>query len=75
MVKKLSYRQLQLLDKIGTDWDFLPGGIGCTNQTLEALERKELVQTKFEPLAYDGYGAWKCRRTPVDPHANAQIGR
>lgn len=67
--KPLSYRQSQVLNKAPNDWGKLPGGIGCTNATLEALEKRGLVETEvrqekstFVPGAW--LTAWYWRKTP-----------
>ena len=45
--KQLSYRQRELFAKAPAEWGKLPSSIGCTNATLEALERRVLVETTY----------------------------
>lgn len=70
--KPLSYRQTQLLLKAPAEWDALPGGVGCTNATLEALERRDLVETRIDPAKRLHWsGGWQWRKTPnVNSTAN-----
>lgn len=67
--KPLSYRQRDVLAKAPADWGKLPGGIGCTNASLEALERRGLVETRYGiagGFVVDGrqYLGWQWRKTP-----------
>lgn len=67
--KPLSYRQRDVLAKAPADWGRLPGGIGCTNASLEALERRGLVETRYGiagGFVVDGrqYLGWQWRKTP-----------
>ena len=66
---KLSYRQNELLLKAPVAWGKLPPGIGCTNATLEALEKRNLVETRYceeGGFVVDGrqYLGWQWRMTP-----------
>lgn len=45
----LTRRQQQLLAKAPADWGDLPSGVGSTNTTLVALERRGLVETQIDP--------------------------
>lgn len=63
----LSRRQQQLLAKAPADWEALPSGVGCTNTTLVALERRGLVQTQIEPskrLQLSWLEGWQWRKLP-----------
>lgn len=67
--KELSYRQRQVLGKAPREWEKLPAGIGCTNATLEALERRGLVETRYceeGGFVYEGrkYLGWQWRSVP-----------
>ena len=69
--KQLSHRQRELLGKAPAEWGKLPGGIGCTNTTLEALERRGLVETRYGEeggFVYEGHQhfGWQWRKTPND---------
>ena len=44
--KPLSCRQRERLKQATDEWARLPTGVGCTNSTLEALERRALVETR-----------------------------
>jgi hypothetical protein len=60
--RPLTYRQRQVLQKAPSEWADLPSGIGCTNSTLEALERRNLVETRIEPGKESTfYGGWQWR--------------
>ena len=59
MAKKLTYPQAQLLAKASDEWESLPGGYGCTNATLEVLERRGLVE-----LRLIGSSSWQWRKVP-----------
>lgn len=63
---KLTYAQTQLLAKAPAEWGALPAGVGCTNSTLEALERRGLVETRIRPgheLKF--FSGWDWRRKPL----------
>ena len=65
----LSYRQRDVFAKAPADWGRLPGGIGCTNATMEALERRGLVETRYGieggfVVAGRQYLGWQWRKTP-----------
>jgi hypothetical protein len=63
--KPMSFRQREMLKQVTDEWSDLPVGVGCTNGTLEALERRGLVETQIEPgkqLAYSG--GWQWRKKP-----------
>jgi hypothetical protein len=60
---KLSYRQQQTLNKVTPEWSDLPGGIGCTNLTLCALEKRGLVETRIKPGEFHKmFSTWQWRR-------------
>lgn len=61
----LSHRQRETLKEVPDDWGDLPAGIGCTNATLDALKRRDLVETRIEPSKrLLSCGGWQWRRTP-----------
>lgn len=61
----LSYRQRETMKKAPDDWADLPSGMGCTNATLEALEKRGLVETRIKPgTERNFYGRWQWRKTP-----------
>ena len=67
--KPLSYRQRDVLSKAPAEWGRLPPGIGCTNATLEALEKRGLVETRYcaeGGFVYEGrqHFGWQWRKTP-----------
>lgn len=63
--KPLSYRQRETMKKAPDDWADLPSGMGCTNSTLEALERRGLVETRIEQSRRMRWsGGWQWRKTP-----------
>lgn len=63
----LTRRQQQLLAKAPADWESLPSGVGSTNTTLVALERRGLVETQIEPskrLQLSWLEGWQWRKKP-----------
>lgn len=63
----LTRRQQQLLAKAPADWEALPRGVGSTNTTLVALERRGLVETQIEPskrLQLSWLEGWQWRKKP-----------
>ena len=61
----LSYRQREVMKKAPDDWADLPSGMGCTNATLEALERRGLVEVRIEASRrLHLSGGWQWRKTP-----------
>lgn len=61
----LTDRQRELMEKVQDDWADLPRGVGCTNGTLSALERRGLVETRIEPSKrLDWSGGWQWRKAP-----------
>ena len=67
--KPLSHRQREVLARAPAEWGKLPGGIGCTNLSLEALERRGLVETRYGAeggFVVDGrqHLGWQWRKTP-----------
>lgn len=73
--KPLSYRQREMLRQAKDDWARLPIGAGCTNSTLNALEKRGLVETRVRYEASRHVpGArvtlWEWRKTP-----NAEVRR
>jgi hypothetical protein len=65
MTDRLSYRQRETLNKASDDWADLPSGMGCTNATLEALERRGIVETRIETAKRNNVcGGWQWRLKP-----------
>ena len=67
LAKPLSRRQRELLTDAPDEWSYLPVGVGCTNATLTALEKRGLVETRLEPsmrLRSSWSGGWQWRKTP-----------
>lgn len=63
---RLSDAQRHLYGKIGSDWAAMPAGIGCTNSTLNNLEKRGLIELRVEPgtsLA-SFFVKWQVRRVP-----------
>lgn len=58
-MSKLTPAMDRLLKKAPEDWGGLPAGVHCTNATLEALERRGLVETR---LAAESWKGWEWRR-------------
>jgi hypothetical protein len=68
--KALSYRQRELLNNATTEWGNVPVGLGCTNQALEALERRGPVERRYSikgGCVVDGHQqlGWQWRKTPT----------
>jgi len=66
--ERLSYKQRDVLARATDEWARLPPGIGCTNATLEALERRGLVETRYGTdggFVVDGHQhrVWQWRKT------------
>ena len=65
--KALTHRQREAMKNAPDAWAELPSGMGCTNATLEALERRGLVETRIEPrMAHKLFAGWQWRKTPND---------
>jgi hypothetical protein len=47
--KPLSYRQRETMKRAPDSWADLPSGMGCTNATLAALEKRGLVEIRIDP--------------------------
>lgn len=61
----LTYAQKRLMEKAPIEWGNLPGGVGCTNSTLEALERRKLVETRVKPGERCWmFSQWQWRKLP-----------
>ena len=62
MADHLSLPMRSLLSKATEAWENLPAGVGCTNLTLEALETRGLIETRFQ-------STWQWRQYPKEqPH-------
>ena len=63
---KLTPAMRQLLARAPAGWQPLPAGVGCTNATLEALEKRGLVEIcceRFSGGLHDLTGhCWKWKR-------------
>lgn len=78
--KELSHRQRDVLSKAPSEWGKLPAGIGCTNATLEALERRGLVETRYceeGGFVYEGrkYLGWQWRSVPNASLSGLPLGK
>jgi hypothetical protein len=63
----LTHKQKRVLEKVSADWTDLPPGIGCTNSTLTALEKRRLVETRIKPGEYHRFfSGWQWRLTPKE---------
>lgn len=64
---KLTRAQAALLAKAPADWAHLPPAVGCTNATLEALEKRGLVETRLLPKDYipGGHSQWQWRLNDI----------
>lgn len=64
----LTYAQNKLMEKAPAEWADLPSGVGCTNATLSALEKRKLVELRIKPGEYHRfYSGWQWRKmAPVD---------
>lgn len=66
---RLTGSMRRVLDQAPADWGKLPPGVGCTNSTLEALERRGLVETRLTPgqkyYGLLGRADWQWRRPPA----------
>ena len=63
MAKALTRAQNELLAKAPVEWDLLPAGVGCTNMTLEALERAGLAELRLDPES-ERLSKWQWRKVP-----------
>lgn len=64
---ELSHRQRELMKWAPEDWAELPTGVGCTNATLAALERRGLVETRIDRskrLHWTDGWQWRKARSP-----------
>jgi hypothetical protein len=57
--EKLTHAQKVLLNKCPKEWDILP--VGCTNKTLVALEKKNLVETRILKYSLPELSRWEWR--------------
>lgn len=60
---KLSYNMSYTLKQIGSEWGPLPPHTGCTNSTLQALEKRGLIEMRIKQWAPVGMSEWEVRRT------------
>ena len=63
MAKALTKAQKDLLAKAPAEWNRLPAGVGCTNMTLEALERAGLAELRIDPES-ERISRWQWRKVP-----------
>ena len=63
--RPLSSAMRRLIDVAPADWKALP--VGCTNLTLEALEARGLVETRYQCPDQPHRSRWEWR---VKPHLN-----
>lgn len=68
--KPISSAMRCLFGQATTDWDRLPVGVGCTNATLLAIEKRDLIETRIQPGTEGLFTAvwqWRSKERPQHP--------